>query len=596
MVRMLVLGGLVGLLGLQGVAAATTVYGVAGGGSFLVKFESSAPGVLTQVAAITGMQPGERIVDLDFRPHTGQLFGVGITTGGGAVDTLRLYRLDPATGVATVISPAGILVTAGPAYDMDFNPTVDRVRVVNAANENVRLNPISGVRVDLPVTDTDLNPVANYVDAIAYDRTFDHPPAMIVATTLYGLSINNDTLVTIGGIDGSPSPNGGTIQSVGPLGLDATGDAGFDIDVDGTGWATMTVGGATSLYTIALGTGAATLVGEVGDGNLPLPGIAIPPPTVLAVGADSGSPPLVRVLDGGTRTEVRNFLAFPQKTKGGVRVAVGDVTGDGVPEVVAATGKGASPEIRVFDGVTGAQLGGAFAGLVPFDPKSKGGVSVAVGDVNGDGVRDVIAGDGPGGTAHVKVFYGTPAEPLDFGAFEASFKGGVQVASADFDGDGHAEIVVAAGKGGGARVRVFDSLGEAFASPALPAFPSAFPAYPGSFKSEVYVAAGDVDGDGVPDIVTGAGKGSKPEVAIFSGVNGALLGRFLAFDAKEKKGVRVGVGDVDGDGRYDVLATPGGGRGPTVRAFDGRTLAMKAEFPAFDSKYRRGVFVAGVRR
>jgi len=196
----------------------------------------------------------------------------------------------------------------------------------------------------------------------------------------------------------------------------------------------------------------------------------------------------------------------------------------------------------------------------------------------------------------VKVFYASAAEPLDFGAFDGSFKGGVQVAAADFDGDGHAEIVVGAGKGGAGRVRVFDALGEAFASASLPAFKNDFTAYPGTFKSEVYVAAGDVDGDGVPDIVTGAGKGSKPEVAVFSGVDGALLGRFLAFDAKQKTGVRVAVGDVDGDGRYDVIASPGGGRGAAVRAFDGTTLAMKAEFPAFDAKYRHGVFVAGVRR
>ena len=593
---MLLVGGLVGVVGLPGVATATGLFGVAGGGSFLVRFESSAPGVLTEVAAITGLSPGERIVDLDFRPHTGQLFGVGITTGGGAVDTLRLYRLDPGTGVATAITASGILVTAGPAYDMDFNPAVDRVRVVNAANENLRLNPTTGVRVDLPVTDTDLNPVGQYVDAVAYDRTFDHPRGLVVATTLYGLSINSDTLVTIGGVDGAPSPNGGALTSVGPLGIDAAGDAGFDIDVDGTGYATMNVGGTTGLYTIALATGAATLVGTVGDGNLPIPGLAIPPPTVLAIGADTGSPPTVRILDGGTRAEVRNFLAFPPKTKGGVRVAVGDVTGDGVPELIAATGKGASPEIRVFDGVSGAQLGGAFAGLVPFDAKAKGGVFVAVGDVDGDGIRDVIAGAGPGGAPHVKVFYGNSAVPLDFGAFDASFKGGVQVATADFDGDGHAEIVVGAGKGGAGRVRVFDALGEAFTSAALPAFQNDFTAYPGKFKSEVYVAAGDVDGDGVPDIVTGAGKGSKPEVAVFSGVNGALLGRFLAFDPKQKTGVRVAVGDVDGDGRYDVIASPGGGRGAAVRAFDGTTLAMKAEFPAFDAKYKHGVFVAGIRR
>jgi len=591
--RWLGLGWVFALIGAPALVQATTLYGVAGGGAFLVRFESAAPSVLTQVSVITGLQLGERIVDLDFRPGTGQLFGIGITPGGGVIDSLRLYRLDALTGVATAVSQSGILVTNGPAYDMDFNPTADRVRVVNAGNENLRLNPTTGARADTPIIDTAINPAGNFISGIAYDRSSGGPTSV---TTLYGLSQTNNALVTIGGIDSSPSPNGGTVMNALPLGVDPTGDAGFDIGVDDTAYATLTVGGATGLYTIALGTGAATLVGQIGDGNLPIPGLAVVPPTVLAIGADSGSPPLVRVLDGGSRAEIRSFLAFEPKTKGGVRVAVGDVTGDGVPEVIAATGTGAGPEIRVFDGVTGQQLGGAFADVVPFDPKFKGGVYVAVGDVNADGLEDVIVAPGPGGTPHVKVYDGVSA-PLDFAAYEESFKGGVQVASADFDRDGRAEIVTAAGKGGAARVRVFDALGAPFVSASLPGFVNAFAAYPPEkFKSEVFVAAGDVDGDGVPDIVTGAGKGAKPEVAVFSGANGALLGRFLAFDAKQKKGVRVAVGDVDGDGRYDILASPGSARGATVRAFDGRTLAQKAEFLAFDPKYRRGVFVAGVRR
>jgi serralysin len=87
-----------------------------------------------------------------------------------------------------------------------------------------------------------------------------------------------------------------------------------------------------------------------------------------------------------------------------------------------------------------------------------------------------------------------------------------------------------------------------------------------------------------------------PEVAVFSGVNGAELARFLAFDAKLKGGVRVAAGDVDGDGRAEILAAPAKGKGTEVRAFDGVTLEEKTRFLAFNPDFKKGVFVAGVRR
>ncbi|HVH08032.1 MAG TPA: VCBS repeat-containing protein [Myxococcota bacterium] len=278
-----------------------------------------------------------------------------------------------------------------------------------------------------------------------------------------------------------------------------------------------------------------------------------------------------------------------------MRVALGDLTRDGVPDLVAAPGKGAGAEIRTWDGTDGADLGA----IAAFEPGFKGGVTVAAGDVDADGHDDVIVAPAGGRGPDVAVFSGDGLTSLAlFPAFEVDFKGGVSVAAADFDLDGDVEIVTAAGKGRAPEVRVFDGTGAPFVSGALPAFQNAFLAYDATFRKGVFVAAGDVNGDGTADIVVGPGKGAAPEVAVFSGVDGAELGRFLAFDAKQRGGVRVAVGDIDGDGRAEILAAPGKGAkgGTAVRAFDGRTFADVTSFPAFDAEYKRGVFVSGVRR
>src|SRR3954468_9527842 len=121
---------------------------------------------------------------------------------------------------------------------------------------------------------------------------------------------------------------------------------------------------------------------------------------VLAFGADAGGLPYVRLFDPTTGAQVRAFLAYDASFKGGVHVALGDVTGDGVPDVVTGAGAGGGPHVKVFDGRTGALLSQFFAYALGFT----GGVNVAVGDVTGDGKADIVTGAGAGGGPHVRVF------------------------------------------------------------------------------------------------------------------------------------------------------------------------------------------------
>ena len=183
------------------------------------------------------------------------------------------------------------------------------------------------------------------------------------------------------------------------------------------------------------------------------------PAGILAAGADAGGLPQVRLFDAQTGSVKGDFLAYDSAFRGGIHVAVGDVNGDGVPDFVTAPGIGGGPHIKVFDGRNLSLL----ASFLAYDSSFKGGVNVAVGDVNGDGILDVITGAGTGGGPHVRVFdvIGTTsvqiAGPLgSFFAYDPSFRGGVNVAAGNLDGVGGDELITGPGTGGGPHVKAFE--------------------------------------------------------------------------------------------------------------------------------------------
>ena len=145
---------------------------------------------------------------------------------------------------------------------------------------------------------------------------------------------------------------------------------------------------------------------------------------LAVVGAGPGGGPHVRLIEGATGLPVRDFFAYNPAFTGGVHVALGDVNGDGTPDVVTGAGSGGGAHVIVFDGVTGAVLHSFLAYPLGFT----GGVHVAATDVNGDGKADIITGAGPGGGPHVRVFDGaTGAEILSYFAYAPGFTGGVFV-------------------------------------------------------------------------------------------------------------------------------------------------------------------------
>lgn len=189
--------------------------------------------------AISGLQAAETILGIDFRPANGQLYALGSTS--------RLYTINLGTGAATAVG-AGPFSTllSGTDFGFDFNPTVDRIRVVSNTGQNLRLNPNDGT---LAATDGMLNPGTPAIGAAAYTNNF----AGATTTSLFVIDHNTDKLYL------QNPPNNGTLVEVGSLGINIESANGFDIGSTSQKiWFIGTVGGATKLYSINTTTGAAT--------------------------------------------------------------------------------------------------------------------------------------------------------------------------------------------------------------------------------------------------------------------------------------------------------------------------------------------------
>jgi hypothetical protein len=316
------------------------------------------------------------------------------------------------------------------------------------------------------------------------------------------------------------------------------------------------------------------------------------PPGIIVVGADAGTLPEVKVFDAQTGALKFDFFPFPLSFRGGVRVAVGDVNGDGVPDIVVGAGPGGGPQVRVYDGKTGQPLAGILGSFFGITPSSfTGGVFVAVGDVNGDGFGDVIVGADAGGGPQVDVFSGKDGSLLAvFNAFAPTFAGGVRVAAGDVNGDGKADIITGAGTGGGPQVRVFSGAD-------LTVLQNYY-AFPATFTGGVFVAAGDINGDGRADVIVGAGPGGLPQVSIFSDAsNGTVLASFL--DPRlaalpqtlgvVPAGVRVSTATVNG--KLQIETASGIGSPAIVDNYDAATLTFLDTFFAFPAFYMGGIFI-----
>ncbi len=326
--------------------------------------------------------------------------------------------------------------------------------------------------------------------------------------------------------------------------------------------------------------------------------VAAPGTPVVVTGANDGTVQIYRADAAGTLTLAASpFAPFPGFS-GAVRSATGDVTGDGVADIVLGTGPGGGSRVRILDGKTYSDVVPQFSA---FEGGFSGGVYLAAGDFNGDGRAEVLITPDQGGGPRVRVLSvvnGQVAPAADFfGIDDPNFRGGARIAVGDVNGDGTPDLVVAAGFGGGPRVSILD--GKSLLGGGPRHLTSDFFAFEPGLRNGVYLSVGDLNADGSADIVFGAGPGGGPRVMSVSGrallqsgpaiaLANPLANAFVG-DINQRGGVRVAVKDVAGDGRAEVVA--GSGTGGQLQVLDGQSLTRKSSLVPYVTDNLDGIYV-----
>jgi len=540
-----------------------------------------------------------------------------------------LYQIDLGTGVATRI---GTGVGFADVEALAYQPGTNILYAVDDATDTlITINTTTGIGTAVgTITFSGVLPPAQINPGIRFDSAgilymvtdfegtstgtlyqfTDISPGTVAASSvgnqgisLYGLAFQGNTpfalgdtqLATVNLGTGLATPVGNLTNVIGTQG---------DLDnftITNTLWGitdgergpsqTFTVDSISGIATVRAGitvNGVATSGFEglaISPDQTPVPPPPGPPPGPppvsldgqLVVGAGAGGGPNVRIFDATTGALIRTFLAYDASMSGGVNVAVGDVTGDGIAEIITAPASIGGSDIRIFDG-----SGNLLYNFIAYNG-FYGGASVAVGDVDGDRVGDIITGAGKGGGPHVRVFRGKDFQPIrDFLAYDPRFREGIAVAAGDFNRNDRADIITGAGPGGGADVRIFTD-GNALQ---MTAYLTQEPLYRGGIS----VAAGDVDGDGIVDLILGTAEG-EPIVTVNQVGATLTVKRQISPYGRFQGGTRVGTFSRS-DGTTDITTGAGPGGGPHVRILSGRTGQAKLDFLAFGENFEGGANVS----
>jgi len=294
---------------------------------------------------------------------------------------------------------------------------------------------------------------------------------------------------------------------------------------------------------------------------------------------------LIKVLlnnaDDITRLNM-DYLGQLDRGRLNVASAINDASlqlADQVSRILVAPASSSSQPIRILD-----VKGKALAEFYAFGINFPYGLKTASGDLDNDGSPEIVVVPDKGGQSAVKIFNYKGKLVGQFIAWRKDFTAGLRVAVGNVDNDKAGEIIVATGSGAKNEVKVFTAQGI---------LKTKFRPYNQNFAGGVSLATGDIDGDNIDEIITGAGPGGGPHVRIFSG-SGQLKGEFMAYEGSFRGGIQVAAGNLNYGAKAsqdEIIVSPGAGRQPQVRVFSvkGRLLSS---FSAFNDNFRQGFSVA----
>ncbi|MBU0637092.1 MAG: S8 family serine peptidase [Patescibacteria group bacterium] len=283
--------------------------------------------------------------------------------------------------------------------------------------------------------------------------------------------------------------------------------------------------------------------------------------------------------------EKNNFYAYGNKFMGGLSIASGDINGDGLDEIITGAGQGGGPHVKIFN-KQGELIGQFFAYAENF----YGGINITVADIDLDGLDEIIVTPASKHAPEIKIFNFRGKLKKSFMAYNLQFKNGVYVAVGDVNGDGRNEIITGAGQGGGPQVRIFNTDGRVL---------SQFFAYNTSFRGGVKVAVGNIETNLKSkgrEIITAPGNGGGPHIRIFNNY-GNLLKQFFAFNNNFRGGVNITTGDINNDGIDEIIAGAGPGGAPHVKVFDvDDKIKIIGSFYALEETFTNGINVAVIKK
>lgn len=468
----------------------------------------------------------------------------------------RIRLVDPQTGDTRLVAGSGVRgYVNGSRTATQFNnpkgiavgPNGTALYVADSWNDRIRRVDIGGTA---PYSDP--APRVDSVEPREVNPTWDDGTGLRVAVK--GANFRYRALVRFGELDAERTWVG-TAQVVAQLPLSQMSPGWYDVSV-------INVDGQRSILSAGFG------LQDSANGR-------VPDRFFRATGETEGSVPSVAPGSG--------FFAFPEDVRGGFHITSGNVRGDATPEIIASGGDGLAPQVRVFspDGTLRGQFFAYDAGL-------RTGVRIAACDVNNDGRDEIVTVPGPGAIPHVRFFdvAGNTVGGAGFFALDGRFRGGAFLACGDVNGDDRDDIVVTAGRGGGAQVVVYKPDGTPIAN---------FFAYNQfTFHGGIRVAAVDIDDDGRDEIITGPEYGA-PHIQMFKirpREIRQLNPGIYAFNEFYQGGVDVAGADINGDGTEEIMVSVGLNAQSYVKVYDKTFTVLHRTFFAYDEAFTGGVHVS----